>query len=349
MTRNRRQGFLAIPRELFDLPLWEADAPLQWVFFRLCFQANFAPGEVEFNGRRHALERGEVVTSSRALAARSGFTRKVIRRCIATLQKEGLIGFRQEFQKGPAAPEKGPAKGPAETVYIINNYAELFDISNSKGPSKGPSDTPKRAQRTKSLPLYVSKNKKHTHTAREGVCVPSVDEGKPASQPTETSQTPPASSFLEHPIVIEWNNACEGSKLERVSEDTPARMRALEAAFRFRSDPLWWRGVFGQATKPITINGKPWRPSFDQCLELDRAVRYHETGRKVSHLRPAPKPPIGEPPVEFDSRNGASRHVPEKSEKPRDLSRQLAAVASFRRSIAPEDLDRDGGVSETGA
>ena len=58
VTPGTSGGFLAVPRKLYALPLWRDDGAAKTVFLDLCFLANFADGEVEFNGRRHQLARG---------------------------------------------------------------------------------------------------------------------------------------------------------------------------------------------------------------------------------------------------------------------------------------------------
>lgn len=325
-----RQGFLAVPRDLFDSSLFRGDSALKAVFLELCFGAQFAPGESSFGRRRYALARGEVVTSSIQLASITGLGRKVIRRCINVLQQKGLIGFRQEIERAKLDAKKGQA----ESVYIINNYDSLFGV----GEKKGPSSTQKRAKLDKSIPLYVLKQER-THTAHASVC----DAPEGAGEASEHDQK---CTFLEHPIVIEWNAAANQSKLEMVSQDTPARLRALQQAFRARNDLAWWRIVFAQAAKPLTINGKRWLPNFDQCLELDRAVRYYETARKLSYIKAVPNP--AEVIVEVDSRGGASGHVPTKPDKPRDLLGQINKLAELRRWIASRAVDGSGNTSEIG-
>ena len=345
MGRFRRPGFLIVPRELNELPLWEGDFALKAVFFDLCFAAHFAPGEVTFNGRGHRLERGELVTSSRLLAARSGLSRKVIRRCLDGLQREGMISFRQKNAEGPADAEKGPAKGPAETVYIINDYDGLFGDNRGDGPSKGPSGERKGAQRAKSLPLYAGKNKnKNTYTnAGEAVCESPLGEGEPTGPASSTLE----SSFLEHPLIIEWNAACIGSKLQKVTQCTPSRLRAVAVAMRSKDDLSWWRVVFRQARLPISINGRAWVPRFNQVLDADRAAEYFETAQSKSHIRSVPsnQNQKKETKVELDSSgNGALGPLPEGGAKPRQVIEPGRLLRAFLGAEESRNIRKADGV-----
>lgn len=280
MKLSGRQGFLAVPYELDELPLWDGDLALKGVFLQLCFWANHAPGEAVFRRRRHQLERGEVVTSSNELADKTGLSRKVIRRCIAVLQENGLISFRQEIKKGQAEPKKGQAKGQAETIYIINNYAELFGTRQQKGPSKGPSYPRKRAKLDDSIPLYVSKNNTHTNAREDGVCVSSFDEGKPASQPAEQSGTDadsiPATDSGAEILKTLWNASVIDSDVPGVLSLPPSRLDAAKAALRANNRLSWWRDVFRAAGQSAPIPGTGWLPTFDWTLKGINAARILE-------------------------------------------------------------------------
>lgn len=272
MRRNRRPGFLAIPHELDDLPIFDGDFALKGIFFQLCHWANFAPGEVEFNGRRHALERGELVTSLTRLSTRSGLSKDIIRRCLARLEKEGMISWRQKNENPTVDAENPTAKPTVETVYIVNNYDGLFGTKGHKPHSEPHSGTPKTPQRTKSIPLYSLKNK-NTHTdAQEGVCKSSIDDGKPADPADTIEATDEGAAKLKDL----WNASVEGSGLVGVSDMPPARLDAARAAIRARNSLSWWRGVFQAAalTGPLPVSG--WRPTFDFALKGINATRILE-------------------------------------------------------------------------
>ena len=310
MRRNRRPGFLADPHDLDDHELFDADLALYGIFKKLCHWA--AHGDYTDPETGQPLRRGEVLTSERQIAEKFGISRIVVSRCLRVLQANGFIN----------RPVDRPANRPVGSIIIISNYDTLFSKKKRNRPANRPVNRPV----PENVPLYVSKQNLHTQDAGAGVCATSNDEGKQA----EPSQPPVESPFLDHPLVIEWNGAASEFRHEKVSEATPGRLRAMEAAMRDRSDLSWWRAVFGQACRrPIKMHGSPWRPSFEQCLDLDRAARYYEASQRVSHLKPVPN--FEEKKIGPDSsRGGSLGHVPERPIELRQIVEPGRLTRTFR-------------------
>lgn len=128
-----RHGAILLDRNIRDWPHWNRKpfSPGQaWIDLLLC--AAYRPHKVEFGGRVLHLERGQLVTSQRILAAAWGWSTKRVRRVVHAWSETDAIRV-----------VKGNRSG---TVITICNYADYQRFPNREGTGDGTSQEPVRNQ-----------------------------------------------------------------------------------------------------------------------------------------------------------------------------------------------------------
>lgn len=84
-------GWIKVHRQLLEH--WVSQEPELFAFWmRLLLEANHAEVRRMFNGSLITIERGQVVFGLEAFEAKSGISKKKLRRYLDLLQKEGMIG-----------------------------------------------------------------------------------------------------------------------------------------------------------------------------------------------------------------------------------------------------------------
>ena len=136
MTAPAPAGFVKIPRTLLLEP-WARRPACLALFAHLLARANLEPKE--WNGIR--IDRGQLVTSRRSLAAETGISEKCVRSALLELERYGRA--HQEAHGRAHAAREGVAHGRAHgftivTICEFNTYSGSFVEA---GPPQGPRET----------------------------------------------------------------------------------------------------------------------------------------------------------------------------------------------------------------
>jgi len=84
-------GWVKNHREILDH--WVSQDPHMFALWqRLILEANHQDCKKMFNGSLTTIKRGQLVFGLEAYEGKTGISKKVLRRCMATLEKEGMIG-----------------------------------------------------------------------------------------------------------------------------------------------------------------------------------------------------------------------------------------------------------------
>lgn len=120
---GKKSNYIKLNRSMMDHWLWEAKpfSPGQaWI--DLLMMASWKSGQRAWKGGFVDVERGDVLTSMKALAGRWGWTEKKVRTFIAALEKDGMV------------VKKGRARG---TLLTIENFSSFQDRGRAEGRARG--------------------------------------------------------------------------------------------------------------------------------------------------------------------------------------------------------------------
>ena len=115
----------------------------------LCVHAVWRDCEVNFDGRRVALRRGQIATTERFLATGFVVSRKVIRRLLAHMESAGMITItraRGGKGEGTERAHSGASLGAhGGTIITICNYDAFQPYQDEEGPQLRVIEGPRRA------------------------------------------------------------------------------------------------------------------------------------------------------------------------------------------------------------
>lgn len=123
-------GWVKNHREILDH--WVSQDPHMFALWqRLILEANHQETKKMFNGALTTIRRGELVFGLEAWEAKTGISKKVLRRCLKTLEDEGMVG-RQRTNKC--------------SIISIVNY-DKYQSSGSQEAGEGQAEGKQRASR----------------------------------------------------------------------------------------------------------------------------------------------------------------------------------------------------------
>lgn len=224
-----------------------------YVFLTLISWANYEEGKTLLKKQQITLKRGQVATSQREILDWTGLSRKVVERCLKTLEMDQAI----EQQKGP--------HGSVITICNYDSYQSKKDLEEQqkeqqkeqqrshtgayKGATQGQYNEEVKKERNKELSIVkLSSNSHNSEGAAFG------------------SPTPSEVGIDARKIFNLWNETC--SPLSKVRTLTPSRSRKVKIRLAENPNLDYWSGIILRMAKSEFCCSGNWA-TFDWLFTND--------------------------------------------------------------------------------